>query len=151
MPPPRAAGFTLIELVSVLVIAGLLATLGAPSFSAYLRRERVRVTLDRFTADVFRARSYAATNGVRVSVALNPSVGCASALVIRRAGGGAVVDSVPLSGWARHVCLTSNAPAPMIINSRGMLIGSPRKVRAVAGDQGDSISISIVGRIYRWN
>ena len=43
-PPRRAAGFTLIEIMVVVAIIGLLATLVAPNVMKYLRRSKITVT-----------------------------------------------------------------------------------------------------------
>jgi len=151
MPSRSAlAGFTLVELITSLVVIGVLVSLAAPELTSELRRARVRSALGEFTSDVYRARAYAAANGVRVTLALQPTAGCAAGYVLRRADTGALVRSVSLVARARGVCLSSNVARAMSINSRGMLVGSPRVVRAAAGEQRDSVSISIAGRIYRW-
>ena len=143
------AGFSTIELLAVLIVVSVLASIAAPAFTAQARRMRVHAVLDHFVADLYRARAYASRRGVRLAVSLKPATGCAVAYVIRRAEDASLVDSVPLSGLGRGVCVTSNVGRSMSINSRGMLVGSPRVVRASAGRHRDSVSISIAGRSYR--
>jgi hypothetical protein len=62
---------------------------------------------------------------------------------------GMVVDSVGVRG-AGGVCLSSNVARAMVIDSRGMLVGSPRMIYGRAGEQVDSVSVSMAGRMYRW-
>lgn len=151
MPSRRAvAGFTLVELITALVLVSVLAGLAAPAFTARLQRMRMRAALDHLTSDLYRARAYAVAHGVRVTIRLRPAGRCAAAYVMRRADDGSVVDSVRLAAHADGVCITSNVQRAMSINSRGMLLGSPRVIRARSGAQVDSLTVSIVGRIYRW-
>jgi prepilin-type N-terminal cleavage/methylation domain-containing protein len=142
-------GFTLIELITVLVVIGVMVSMAGPAIGAEVQRLRVRSTLDRLTADLYRARLLAVTHAARVSVRFQPSRGCAAAYVLARADS-TTLHSVPLPLGPREVCLTSNTPQSMSIDSRGMLIGSPRVIRAQAGAQADSVSVSIAGRVYRW-
>lgn len=141
------AGFSLVELLIVVTLVGIVAGLAAPAMTAYVHRLRVRTTLDAFTADVYRARVVAIREADRYRVRFEPALGCAQAYLFTRAADGATLDSVAVAGG---VCMSSNVPRPMVINSRGMLVGSPRMVHARAGAQEDSVSVSIAGRIYRW-
>ena len=143
------AGFSLIELLCALVLVGVMASLAVPAMTTQLRRARVRATLDLLTADVYRARVLAVREAGRFQLAFRPSEGCARAYVVVRVADGEVIDSVDLRG-ARGVCLTSNAAQAMSIDSRGMLVGSPRKIYGRAGEQVDSVSVSMAGRLYRW-
>lgn len=145
----RRAGFSLIELLSVLTVVGIVASLGAPAMTAQVQRIRVRSTLDTLTGHVYRARVLAIREAARFHVRFQPARGCAEAYVVARADDGATVDSVALT-HAGGVCLSSNVPRPMVIDSRGMLVGSPRMIHARLGTQADSVSVSIAGRLYRW-
>ena len=150
MPAHRdRAGFSLIELLTALVVVGVMASLAAPAMGAQLRRARVRSALDLLTSDVYQARALAVHQGARFQLAFRPAVGCAQAYVLVRVADGAVVDSVALAG-AGGVCLSSNAAQALTIDSRGMVVGSPRKIYGRAGDQVDSVSVSMAGRLYRW-
>jgi type IV fimbrial biogenesis protein FimT len=145
----RRAGFSLIELLSVLTVVGILASLAAPSMTAQVERTRMRSSLDLLAAHLSRARVLAVRAGVRLEVHFRPNHGCASAYVVSRAHDGMTLDSVALPDAGR-VCLSSNVRQKMVIDSRGMLVGSPRMIYARAGARADSISVSIAGRVYRW-
>jgi prepilin-type N-terminal cleavage/methylation domain-containing protein len=144
------AGFTLIELLCVLTLVGIVASFAAPAMTAQVDRLRVRTALDLLTSRVARARMLAVREAVRVHLRFEPADGCARAFVISVAPDGATLDSVPLATTHGSVCLRANVSQPLVIDSRGMLVGSPRMIYGRAGEQADSISVSIAGRIYRW-
>ena len=144
------AGFTLIELLSVLTLVGIVASFAAPAMTAQVDRLRVRTSLDLLTSRIAQARMLAVREAIRVHLRFEPADGCARAVVLSLAAGPATLDSVPLPDTHRSVCLRANAAQPLVIDSRGMLVGSPRKIYGQAGEQVDSISVSIAGRVYRW-
>lgn len=149
MPASGRTGFSLIELIIVALLLGILAGLAAPSLDEQVRRMRMRATLDELTSDIYRARAHAARTGVRIRIEFKPARGCADAYVLRAAEGGQLIDSVPRPGQG-GTCLTANVTQAMLIDSRGMLVGSPRTIRARAGRHADSMTVSIAGRVYRW-
>jgi prepilin-type N-terminal cleavage/methylation domain-containing protein len=144
------AGFTIIELLCVLAVVGIAASLAVPAMTSQVERLRVRAALDLLTSHVARGRMLAVREAVRVRLRFEPATGCARAYVLSRAADGATLDSVPLSLEHRSVCLHANLPQPLVFDSRGMLVGSPRMIYGRAGSRKDSISVSIAGRIYRW-
>lgn len=144
-----SAGMSLLELLVVLVLVGVLAGLVAPVLSGSVHRLRVRGALDRLTADLYLTRSMAARSGARVELRFRPSSGCAQRYEITRGRKGRVLRVVDLKQTAPGVCLTSNVRGPMVIDARGLLIGSARTIRARAGSQADSAIVSMVGRVLR--
>lgn len=64
MQPQRA--YTLVEMLCVLVITGLLLTLGTPDFLRLLRQQRLVATVNDFHAALMLTRSEALRRGVRV-------------------------------------------------------------------------------------
>lgn len=145
----RPSGFTLIELCLLLVLFGVLSSLAVPSLSASLARARTGALLNRLTGDLYLARSLAAREGRSVRVRLEPASGCAERYEVV-ADDGRVLRRVTAGPARTAVCLRSNVPGAMRVNSRGMLTGSPRRVIATSGRAADSITISLVGRVYRW-
>lgn len=131
-------------------LLGLLAALAAPRFTAYVQRARVRAALDQLSAELYRARAYAATRGARVRIEFLPGAPCAPGYRTIRTADRVAVREVRLEGDSSRVCLDSNVTQAMSIDSRGMLAGSPRTIHARSGTQADSITISIAGRVYRW-
>lgn len=145
----RSGGYSLIELIVALVLVGIVASTAVPSLASYLQRRRVQTALDRVTADLYFARAAAARLGAPVRVRFTPIRGCAETYQVRTAGGD-VLRTVRLDLEAPGVCVRSNVRRDLIIDSRGMLVGSQRKLRATSGSEADSLSISLVGRVYRW-
>jgi type IV fimbrial biogenesis protein FimT len=66
----RSHGFSLIELVIVLVIMAILLALGLPSFSNYLRNSRLRAAAQTFLSGVQLARSEAVRRDQQVEFLL---------------------------------------------------------------------------------
>lgn len=54
--PARQAGVTITELMIVVAIAAILATIAAPSFSSFVSDTRLTTTLSQLTSDLNRAR-----------------------------------------------------------------------------------------------
>lgn len=59
-------GFTFIELLIVIAIAGILSALAAPSFSSFLKREKISAVSDEFVSAIHVVRSAAIRSGVPV-------------------------------------------------------------------------------------
>src|SRR5690606_1902637 len=145
----HSAGFTLIELCLLLALFAILSAFAVPSFSATLAQARARASLDRLTGDLYLARALAARAGRPVSLRFEPAAGCAAHYLLL-ADDERVLRRVTAAPEVTGVCLRSNVARAMRIDARGMLVGSPRRLVATAGAAADSVTVSIVGRVYRW-
>lgn len=62
------SGFTLVELIVTLVIAGILVSLAAPSFTSFIKNNRINSQANDLIADLSFARSEAIKRGASVTV-----------------------------------------------------------------------------------
>lgn len=67
-PPSANAGFSMVELMTVLAIVGILAGLAVPSFSGLIRNQRVITATNDFLAAINLARSEAIKRATRVDL-----------------------------------------------------------------------------------
>ena len=61
-------GFTLIELIIVMGIMGILATIAAPSFQNYIRNQNLKTAARGITSDFFATREQALSENVRYRI-----------------------------------------------------------------------------------
>lgn len=154
LPPSRSrAGFTLVELLVVLVLVLLTASLAAPSFRGVVARVRGRSALDRIAGDVAYARMLAVREGARATLRFaREGSGCSSqsyTLVVMttpaRTARQTVLDLGP------EACLELGAVDSISFNSRGLpSTVNNRKVYVRRGGTADSLTISVLGRVFRW-
>jgi len=148
----RTWGYSLLEVVTALAVAGIALSIAVPRLDALLRREQVRAATNHLAGDLEFARMSAVRSGQGAVLRLVPDSRCP-----RRGGAG---YRVAIRGSAEHlrespvhdgvpVCYEVNADS-IAFDSRGLLAPfNNRTVRAVRGDARDSLTVSVVGRIYR--
>ena len=153
-------GFTLTELVLVISIVAILATLAAPSMAGMLARWRTQNALNLLTGDLYYARMLALKSGRSVTVRLVADPACVvepGAAAAGRAWQVSIRSSPPrpvrlgsLAAGDVVACVQSNRSDSLVFDSRG-LINPPgnRTVWARSGNARDSLSISVVGRVLR--
>ena len=148
-PSPRGSesGFTLLELLTTLVVMAVLVSLAAPSMKGVASGARTRGAIDQLTADLALARMYAVRDGRRTTVAITSAT--RYALVRSPFGAQDTIKRVDLARDAAGVRL-SPATGTLAFDSRGLLqTGSLTQVKAMHSSRADSVTISSVGRTYR--
>ncbi|MBL8158841.1 prepilin-type N-terminal cleavage/methylation domain-containing protein [Candidatus Saccharibacteria bacterium] len=73
-PVPRASGFTIVELLIVIVVIGILAAIVLNSFSNSQKQARDAKRMTDLTAIVKAVRSYGASTGAFPAVTANPGI-----------------------------------------------------------------------------
>lgn len=152
----HTAGFTLVELLAALVIVSILASLAAPRFDQMVFRARARGALNQFTADLAYARMLAVREGHRTVLRFTRTAGTERChlptyQLVVKATPERLVKQTRLE-LDSATCLDLGSVDSLAFNSRGLPATlNNRKVRVVRGASADSLSISILGRVYRWH
>jgi type IV fimbrial biogenesis protein FimT len=133
----RAAGFTLLELMMVLVLAAILLGVGGPSFQDSLQRNRQQSTFNRVASAMSLARSEAVIRSQPVSVCpTTDNASCGGSnwetgwLIFVDNGegtGGAALDGT-LNGTEELLRIGEPAPAGVTIRTLGFLAGTSNVV-----------------------
>jgi len=93
-----ARGFTLIEMMVVIIIIGILGVLGFPAMTRMLSSQAVRSTTYDLFADLVYARSEAITRGTTVTITSPGSTNWKQGWNIVEAAGGTTLRSQPAIG-----------------------------------------------------
>lgn len=102
----NSRGFTLIELIVVVVIVGIFAAIAMPSFSSMLHRSSVRAAADEFYDLLQYARAEAVTRGTIVNI--NAAVNTTQIVVALGANAsGTVLRQVGANGLQTGVAINS--------------------------------------------
>ncbi len=83
---PGRDGFTLVEMMMVILLIGILATVATPPMFRYLQSSRLRTNTDQLAADLQYARSLSIANGMILQFDSTPA-----GYVLRNPADGAVI------------------------------------------------------------
>lgn len=144
----RRGGFSLIELLVVLLLMGLVLTLAAPKFTATIRYFTARSATSQVVADLALARTTAVREGRSTSLRILS----ASRYQVVVDANGTVADrtvkSVTIDGAARGVSL-GTVGTRITFDSRGMRKDATESITVTQPQRVDVINVTIVGRVYR--
>jgi prepilin-type N-terminal cleavage/methylation domain-containing protein len=150
-------GFSLVEMMTVLVVFGIMAMMAMPTLEAVLAQVRTRGAASRVAADLAYARQVAARTGRRARLEIEPSADCPAPRTgaaghryrIIVAGPDSVASLVDLRLDAGRVCLTSNQSGRVVFTSSGLVAGFNN--RTISLQQGryspTLLTVSALGRI----
>lgn len=152
---PQSGGFTLMEIVIVVVLIGILVALAAPNMGAFVTRTNVDAVLNELVGDINYARMLAVRSGNSATLATNGS-GTAYTITTRvpdAAGTGTVVRQakrVNLASDAPGFTLSGSPTGTLTFNSRGLLTSDATNLRVQGRGQADSVMVLISGRPFRF-
>lgn len=153
VPPQRSQGYSLIELLVVLVLVSIITALAVPSMTGVLQSHHSRTTLDQLAGDIHFARLQAMRSGARVEIAFSwdSRRRCILHYEVREVDGGVALRSVDVASGLVGGCLSmNNARQPLVFNSRGLPFGvMARRIVAESGRSADTLVMSQLGRILR--
>lgn len=107
-------GFTVIEMVVVMMIIGMLAAFGFPAMTKFLTTQAVRSASYDLHADLIFARSEAIARGVNVDIVGNAATNFKQGWNIRETGSGTIIRTQP----ARDSAITFTSSASTITFDR---------------------------------
>jgi prepilin-type N-terminal cleavage/methylation domain-containing protein len=147
-------GYTLLELLAVLVVLAVGASLAVPRLNAMASRMRARAALDQVASDLYYARVLAIREGSRTVLRFarrGDRSEChvpAYSVVVRTAPERtAWTTALDLPASA---CLRLGTVDSLTFNSRGLPDGVGRKIRLEQEDAADSLTFSLLGRTFRY-
>lgn len=146
----RDAGYSMIELLTVLVLIAVLVSLAAPAMGGYVARHKSRRALDRIAAEVAFARMVAVEQGRRTRL----RIGSAGSVVLDTTdASGAYVPAkeVDLSADYPGLAIPTSPSPELEFDSRGIVrnLGADGYVHVTVADVRDSLMVSPAGRIFR--
>jgi prepilin-type N-terminal cleavage/methylation domain-containing protein len=132
--PRRQLGLTIIELLLVLAIFGVLASITAPSIATYIARMRVEGTAEELAATVryaraFRLQSPQRSQQVFLGISSGTGISCAGVYI-------ANADTVCDCGRTTSSVCTTNA----------LLATQPEMLRIIRLENSTGVTISSIGR-----
>lgn len=141
-------GFSLIELLAVLVLVGLVLALAGPKFTATIRYFTARSATSQVVADLALTRTTAVREGR--SASLRVLTASTYAVVVDAEGTTAdrTVKSVTLEGAARGVSL-GTVGTRITFDSRGMRRNATERLTVTRSEGIDVVNVTIVGRVLR--
>ena len=146
-PGPRSrAGFTLLEIMTVLVIAGIVAGLAAPRLSGFLDRQKETQAINRVATDLSTARMMAIRSGNRVSVVRHSSTQYSIGL---QGGTTASRRQVRLDQDFPGVSVTFPGDGSIVFNSRGIVEVGTGVIGVTLKGQTHALQVSATGRTQR--
>lgn len=142
-------GFTMIELLTVMVIISIVASLAVPSLNAYMDQTRTQSAMNRIVADVSYARLLATQQGRRTAIRFSTD-GTYTLDTLTTSGTWSTARTVVPDEDLNGVVLSGGASA-LEFSSRGLITNHSGEVflKVTRNEARDSVFISPAGRVYR--
>jgi prepilin-type N-terminal cleavage/methylation domain-containing protein len=150
----REGGYSLIELLTVLVLIAVLTSMAGPAMGRYVQQNKTRRALDRIAMDLSYARLVAVERSQRTWLRVQ-SNGSYSVDTLATNGVDPVpIKTVDLSSDIIGLSVVTGSATTFEFSSRGMVINygsesSGGVLKLTAGVARDSLFVSPSGRVYR--
>ena len=145
----KDAGFTLLELLTVIAIAGVLAAIAVPNFLSYQYNSRLKGALSTLRGDLVGARMLAIKSGFEYQVAFSSG----GYLIIRGdSSSGSTFDPNTNTEVTRNFAdeypgVTASAAADPVFSPKGTVAAAPVIITLQNAQRSQTITIYITGKI----
>lgn len=143
----KNSGFTMVELIIIIVIVGILAAIAVPNFISYLPNYRLKGAISTLRGDLYNAKILAIKRGVQYKVAFTTG-----GYQIQRGTNSSGTFSLAQTELTRNfnddypgVTVDTSATTDPVFSPRGT--ASPVTITLQNGQKTKKITISISGRI----
>lgn len=145
------AGFTLLELIVVMMIAAVLISIAVPQFRQYLERRSVINARDTFGMMAARARAASIERGENVWLTIDPDAGVVR---VDTVAGAAPLDMMDLSDGDIRAMMDGTTVTTVVFTPRGFAdpgssTGLPKDVQFTNGSASATVTITPIGRVQR--
>ncbi|MQA89888.1 MAG: prepilin-type N-terminal cleavage/methylation domain-containing protein [Gemmatimonas sp.] len=148
--PSSSEGFTLVELIIALLIAGILAALAIPRMQGTVQEIRARSTLNQLSSELYWARMLAVEGGATVRLVLHSDGDCVrSVSTFRDEPDGGRRELTRATVGSVGPCLRHNGDSSLVFDGRGMLRPPARTFSIENGRVTERLILSIAGRLRR--
>lgn len=145
----KDAGFTLVELMIIIVIAGALTAIAVPNFLTYQRNFRLKGALSTLRGDLVGARMLAIKRGFEYQVVFSSG----GYLIIRGdLSSGSTFNPITNTEIARNFAdeytgVTASATSNPVFSPKGTVTPFPVTITLQNGSRSKTITIYIAGKI----
>jgi prepilin-type N-terminal cleavage/methylation domain-containing protein len=143
----RRGGFTLAEMLIVVVIIGIALAMAVPRMQGVLHESALQGALNRMASDLTLTRLRAVRSAARTSLTIN-AAGTGYTVVVDPTGTPETIKTVSFATDAKGLVF-SPANTSITFDSRGLLVTATTTIKATRQGRTDSLMVSGVGRIYR--
>lgn len=146
----RERGVTLVELLIVISIAGILASLALPSYRNMIISNKISTLTSELHGNLLLARSEALKRGINVSVCKSSNAdSVAAACDISQSEAGVNIGWA--SGWLIFADLNGNCSldnGEPLIRAQGMMLSNPQDGAIVPSNGAECLSFGVMGQTF---
>ncbi|MDQ6995252.1 MAG: prepilin-type N-terminal cleavage/methylation domain-containing protein [Mariprofundaceae bacterium] len=139
-------GFTLIELMAVIAIAGILATIAVPAFQEWMTHSAVNNATATVVSKLKQARNIAVAENRNITLSFDSVANTFTYDVYAYAP--KVSEKIDLKQFSKTLTFRKNRAATLVFTSLGTIQGQVTTMKLLKGNYYQCITVNLIGRSY---